>query len=135
MRRLACAALLLALAACSKDKEVNPPAELVDFRQTLAVDRVWDASLGGGDAPLRLGLGTTVITDRVYAAGHGGQVAAFALADGRTLWQTKTRAPLAGSTGADDTLVAVGSSEGEVIALAAADGKVLWRAKVRGEVL
>ena len=69
MRRIAFASLFLVLAACSKDKEVNPPAELVDFRQTLAVERAWDASVGGGDAALRLGLGATVAGDRVYAAG------------------------------------------------------------------
>ncbi len=135
MRRLACAALLLALAACSKDKEVNPPAELVDFRQTLDVERAWDAGVGGGDAPLRLGLGVSVVGDTVYAAGHGGEVVALALANGRALWQAKTKAPLAGGTGADASLVAVGSSKGEVIALSAADGQVLWRVWVHGEVL
>ncbi|MBP7614121.1 MAG: PQQ-binding-like beta-propeller repeat protein, partial [Steroidobacteraceae bacterium] len=135
MRRIAFASLFLVLAACSKDKEVNPPAELVDFRQTLAVERAWDASVGGGDAALRLGLGATVVGDRVYAAGHGGEIAAFALANGRALWQTKTKAPLAGSTGADATLVVAGSSQGEVIALSGESGSVLWRVRVRGEVL
>ncbi|MBV6418681.1 MAG: Outer membrane protein assembly factor BamB [Steroidobacteraceae bacterium] len=135
MRRIACALLLLALAACSKDKEVNPPAELVDFRQTLAVDRVWDASVGGGDAPLRLGLGVSAVGETIFAAGHGGVVSAFTLADGRSLWQTKVKARLAGGTGADAALVAVGTVSGDVIALSAADGHVLWRVFVHGEVL
>lgn len=135
MRRIACAALLLILAACSKDKEVNPPAELVDFRQTLAVVRAWDASVGGGDATLRLGLGATIVGDRVYAAGHGGEVDALALANGKSLWQAKTKAPLSGSAGADATIVAVGSSKGEVFALSADTGNLLWKVHVRGEVL
>lgn len=135
MRRIACAVLLLALAACSKDTEVNPPAKLVDFKQTLAVDRVWDANVGGGEPALRLGLGATVVGEQVFAAGHGGEVLALALANGRVLWQTKTKARLTGSTGADAALVAVGTSEGEVIALSSADGKELWRVRVRGEVL
>jgi len=135
MRRLCFAVALLALAACSKDKEVNPPAELVDFTQRLAVVRLWDASVGGGDAQLRLGLGATVVGDRVFAAGHGGEVTAFTLENGKVLWQAKTRARLAGGTGADAALVAVGTGSGDVIALAAADGAQLWRVPVRGEVL
>jgi len=135
MRRLAFAVALLALAACSKDKEVNPPAELVDFRQTLAVDRVWSAGVGGGEPQLRLGLGATVVDQQVFAAGHGGEVVALALDTGRTLWQAKTRARLSGGTGADAALVAVGTSGGDVIALSAADGSQLWRVAVRGEVL
>ncbi|HNS27753.1 MAG TPA: hypothetical protein PKN91_06480, partial [Steroidobacteraceae bacterium] len=79
MRRLAIVVALLALAACSKDKEVNPPAELVDFNQTLAVERVWSAGVGGGDPKLRLGLGVTVVEQQVFAAGHGGEVIAVAL--------------------------------------------------------
>ncbi len=135
MRRLVFAAALLALAACSKDKEVNPPAELVDFTQRLAVERLWSANVGGGDAKLRLGLGLAVVGDQVFAAGHGGEVASFELGSGRTLWQTKTKLRLAGGTGADAALVAVGSGGGEVLALSARDGAELWRASVRGEVL
>lgn len=135
MRRLAFAIALLALAACSKDKEVNPPAELVDIKQTLAVDRVWNVGIGGGAPELRLGLGVTVVDQQVFAAGHGGEVVAVALDTGRTLWQAKTKARLTGGTGADATLVAVGTGGGDVIALSAADGKQLWRVAVRGEVL
>ncbi|HNR22768.1 MAG TPA: outer membrane protein assembly factor BamB [Steroidobacteraceae bacterium] len=135
MRRLAIVVALLALAACSKDKEVNPPAELVDFNQTLAVERVWSAGVGGGDPKLRLGLGVTVVEQQVFAAGHGGEVIAVALDTGRTLWQVKTKARLTGGTGADAALVAVGTGGGEVIALSAVDGRQLWRIAVRGEVL
>lgn len=135
MRRLAVVVALLALAACSKDKEVNPPAELVDFNQTLAVDRVWSTGVGGSEAQLRLGLGVAVVGQQVFAAGHGGEVVAVALDTGRTLWQAKTKARIAGGTGADAALVAVGTGGGDVIALSAVDGRQLWRVAVRGEVL
>jgi hypothetical protein len=44
---LSFAALLIA-AGCSKDKDVEPPATLVDFPQTLPVKRLWDDGVGGG---------------------------------------------------------------------------------------
>ncbi len=133
-----CVLVLAALSAChsKKDKAIDPPAELTDFPASLRVQRVWSAGLGGGKGEvLRLGLGIAVDDGRVFAAGHGGDIEAFDLESGRMLWRARTRAPLAGGTGAGSGLVVVGSSEGGVIALNAADGGERWRAKVNGEVL
>jgi outer membrane protein assembly factor BamB len=139
MRRTALAvalAVLTALAACSKkEKEVDPPAELANFPATLRVQRAWDAGVGGDGEKLRLGLGVASEDGRLYAAGREGDVVAFDLDSGKSLWRTRTKTLLAGGTGAGNGLVAVGSSEGVVIALNAADGKERWRAKVNGEVL
>jgi outer membrane protein assembly factor BamB len=139
MRRtavLVAIATLTALAACSsKEKEVDPPAELSSFPATLRVQKAWDASVGGDGEKLRLGLGVTAEDGRVYAAGREGEVAAFNLETGRALWKVRTKTLLAGGTGAGQGLVVVGSSEGVVIALDAADGKEKWRTKVNGEVL
>jgi outer membrane protein assembly factor BamB len=132
---IAIATAVLALAACSKDEKVDPPAELVDFRQTLEVKRGWSETVGGGEETMRLGLGGIVVGDRFFAAGHGGSVVAIGLENGRVLWRTDTRAELSGGTGADAQLVVVGSNDGDVIALSAADGVERWRARVRGEVL
>jgi outer membrane protein assembly factor BamB len=134
-----CALALAALAAChsKKDKAIDPPAELTDFPASLRVQRAWDAGLGGGSKAevLRLGLGIAVADGRAFSAGRGGDVEAFDLDSGRTIWKARTKAPLSGGTGAGNGLVIVGSSEGEVIALNAADGAERWRAKVNGEVL
>ncbi len=128
-------AVLAVLLGCSKEKDVEPPAELVDFKASVKVDRVWTGKVSGDDPVLRLGLGMGVEGDRLYAAGAGGEVAAFDLANGRSLWRSKTKASLSGGTGVGFGLVVVGSSDGEVIALEQADGRERWRAKVGGEVL
>lgn len=133
--RLLLLAALAMFAACSKEKDVDPPAELVDFRQTLDVRRAWSASVGGQKEVMRLGLGVAVDGGRVYAAGFGGEVIALELASGRSVWRTKTRAPLSGGTGAGNGLVVVGSSDGDVIALDASSGAERWRVRVAGEVL
>ncbi len=58
---LALAALIVA-AGCSKDKDVEPPAVLVDFPQTLPVKEIWHEGVGGGKKQmvLRLGLGPAI---------------------------------------------------------------------------
>ncbi|MEZ5486018.1 MAG: outer membrane protein assembly factor BamB [Steroidobacteraceae bacterium] len=128
-------AVLTLLAACSKEKDVEPPAELVDFKPTLRVDRAWSAKLAGGDAVLRLGLAASADGERLYAAGAGGEIAAFDLANGRVAWRIRTKAALSGGTGSGHGLVVVGSADGEVIALEQADGRERWRVPVGGELL
>ena len=132
----ALAMVLLALGAgCSKDKEIDHPAELVKFPAQLKIDHVWSAHRGGEKKVMRLGLGVAVENDRVFAAGHGGDVAAFDLTSGHRLWLAHTKAPLAGGPGTGSDVVAVGSSDGDVVALAAADGTVRWHVNVGGEIL
>src|SRR5262245_48678053 len=137
MRRTLLIVLVALLSAChsKKDKAIDPPAELTDFPASLRVQRTWDAGLGGKGEELRLGLGVSVDDGRVFGAGRDGDVAAFDFDSGRMLWRSRTKAPLAGGTGAGNGLVVVGSSEGAVIALNAADGAERWRVKVNGEVL
>jgi outer membrane protein assembly factor BamB len=135
MRLPLVALCLLAIAACSKEKEIDPPAELTEFSSTLEVQKVWDASVGGEKAPLRLGLSLAVQGERVYAAGREGQVAAFQADNGRGLWRSNVKAQLSGGPGAGNDLLVVGSSDGQAIALGAADGAVRWKVPVGGEVL
>lgn len=134
--RFAAATVLLALlAACDKEKDVEPPAELVDFKETLSVQRVWSASLGGGDEVMRGGLAPTAEGERVFVAGRGGEVLALQGDSGKTLWRTRTKAELTGGPGAGQGLVVVGTADGGVIALDAVTGTQRWTAKVGGEVL
>ncbi|HXV40127.1 MAG TPA: outer membrane protein assembly factor BamB [Steroidobacteraceae bacterium] len=127
-------AALLAM-GCSKEKDVEPPAELVKFEPAVSVSRAWSAGTKGGDEVLRLGLRPAVAGERAYVAGHGGDVQALDLASGRAIWRTATELELAGGPGAGEGLVAVGTSDGEVVALDAETGVQRWRVAVGGEVL
>src|SRR5512138_231622 len=138
IRLALCALALLPLAAChsKKDKAIDPPAELTDFPASLRVQRAWDSGLGGKKADvLRLGLDVALVDGRADAAGRSGDVEAFDIESGRSVWRARTKAPLSGGTGVGEGLVVVGSSEGVVIALNAADGSQRWSVKVNGEVL
>src|SRR5262245_28008640 len=101
LQRWALTAALLVIATCSKDKSPDQPAKLVPINPTIRVDRVWSGAVADkGAAPLRLGLGLAVDGNRIYAAGYRGDVVAFDLASGRTLWRTRTKAKLSGGTAA-----------------------------------
>ena len=115
-------AAALLLAGCSKEKEVAPPAELVEFDAVISVKKVWSAGTKGGDDVLRLGLQPAVEGERVYVAGHGGDVQALELAGGRGLWRASTELALSGGPGAGEGLVVAGASSGEVVAIDAQSG-------------
>jgi len=138
LARLACVAFVavLATAGCSKDKkDVEPPAELVDLKPTLPVQKLWTNGVGGGGEKLRLALGLAYQDGTLFVAARGGKVDALEPASGRTKWSTDTKLELSAGPGAGPALVAVGTNDGDVVALDAASGKQLWRKKVSSEVL
>jgi outer membrane protein assembly factor BamB len=133
---LSLAALLVA-AGCSKDKDVEPPAKLVDFPATLTVKKIWSTGVGGGKKQmvLRLGLGPTADSGNVFAASHKGEVIGIALETGRQLWRTDLKLPLSAGPVAGSGVVIVVSSKGNVVALDETSGKELWRVRVNSELL
>src|SRR5215469_12537332 len=116
IRPICVLALLLAVAACSKDKEIDQPAKLTPVAWTLHVQHVWSASVDNKKAiPLRLGLSLAVDGTRVYAA--------------------RLKAPLSGGTAVGDGMVLIGTSDGQLFALDAGNGAHRWSVRVGGEVL
>jgi outer membrane protein assembly factor BamB len=128
------AVAFLMLGACA-EKEIDPPAELVDIKPTRVVHREWTASLGGDSAYLRLALRPMVVDGTVYVASHDGEVMAMSAKNGKRLWTVKTKLALSAGPEVDGGLVVLGSSDGDIIALAAADGKERWRKAIGSEVL
>jgi outer membrane protein assembly factor BamB len=125
-----------ALVGCSKkDKDVDPPAELVKFAATVEVQKAWSAGTGGAEPVLRLALSPAVSGETVYVAGHGGDVLAIAAATGKTLWRTDTRLELSAGPGVGAGLVVAGTADGDVVALDSTTGKQRWKVRVPGEVL
>jgi outer membrane protein assembly factor BamB len=133
---LALAALLIG-AGCSKDKDVEPPATLVNFPQTLPMKKLWSEGVGGGkkQSVLRLGLGPAVDNGVIFAASHKGEVLAASLETGRHVWVKNLKIPISAGPGAGAGMVVIGSSKGTIVALQGANGKELWRARLNSELL
>jgi outer membrane protein assembly factor BamB len=133
---LSFAALLIA-AGCSKDKDVEPPATLVNFPETLPVKRLWDDGVGGGkkQTKLRLGLGPAIDNGVVFAANNKGEMLAVSLETGRDLWVKKLKVPISAGPAAGFGIVVAGTSKGAVIALDGATGRQLWRSQINSELL
>ena len=111
---LGLAALLIAV-GCSKDKDVEPPATLVDFPQTLQVKKLWGEGVGGGKKQLvlRLGLGPALDNGVVFAASYKGEVLASELDTGRHVWLKNLKIPLSAgpAAGAGRCLVRNGAAQ------------------------
>ena len=133
---LSLAALLIA-AGCSKDKDVEPPAALVKFPETLPVKKLWGDGVGGGkkQIKLRLGLGPAIDNGLVFAANHKGEILAVSLETGRDVWVKKLKLPISAGPAAALGIVVAGTSKGTVIALDGATGRQLWRAQINSELL
>ena len=134
LRKFAWVGLLGLLAACSKEKDVEPPAKLIDFNATLAVERLWSLRTGG-DEVLRLALAPVSDGERVFVAGSSGDVTAASLANGRSLWRTRLDTAVSAGPAQGEGLVTVGTPKGMVIALDAETGAERWRSRAGGEVL
>jgi outer membrane protein assembly factor BamB len=132
---LLCLSALVLAAACSKEKDVEPPAELVDFKARIAIDRAWSVGTGGGEEHMRLALAPAVEGETAYLAGHDGDVFAVNAKTGRSVWKTDLKLHLSAGPGVGAGLVVVGSVNGDLVALDAASGAELWRATLGGELL
>jgi outer membrane protein assembly factor BamB len=126
------------IAACGlfgDDEEELEPTELLKFKQTLDVKRVWSTKVGDGTEFLRIGLSPAGDGNRIYAASYDGKVSAYDPEDGDRIWRTEVDVVLSAGPGVGDGLVVVAGYDGDLIALSAEDGSELWRTNISGESL
>ena len=137
-RMLLLVAAMPSLVSCGifgdKDEELEPK-ELVSFKQTLKVKRLWSAKVGGDAAFLRVALRPVGDGTRIYAAGYGGVVAAFDPESGREIWRRKLDTELSAGPGVGENRVVVVARNGIAIVLDASTGEEVWRKNVNGESL
>lgn len=135
VRTVVLVALVAAIAACSKSKRAEKPAELVPFQSSARIERLWSTSVGESAPKLRLGLSLAAAGESLFVANHKGEVFAFNQANGKRLWRTATKLSLTGGPGVGEGLVVAGASHGDVVALDAATGEVKWKSYINSEIL
>jgi len=138
-RLIAVGLATLCVAGCSlfggDEEEELPPAELLDFEQTMDLQRVWKAKVGEGTEMLRLGLLPAGDGARVYTASYDGIVTAFNPDNGKQIWQTELELAITAGPGVGEGIVVVAGGDGDIVVLSSADGSEVWRATVLGETL
>ena len=159
VRHLSCLVLLCAFAmsGCSwfSKKTGNEPMELVDFKETLDLDKVWSHGIGEGQNKGFSSLTPALDGDAIYAVDYEGLVVAMNSQTGKKLWKRTINEPkdglwaqsksffsaadpnrqIVGGIAAENGLLLVATYAGEVMALSKETGDELWRKQLPGEVV
>jgi len=122
------------LAACSDDDNAEPPAELIDFEQTLEINELWSVDTGVGVGQLFIKLFPLILDDRVVVTDRDGNVTAFDLQTGDKLWSTSLDITVSGGVGGNNRNLVITGRNGHVVLLDA-KGQLVWKVDASSEVL
>lgn len=118
------------LTGCSSTRELVKPTPLTHIDNRFPPKILWQASAGNAQGDVLEQIAPVEAGGRVITADPQGQVHAYDLASGKSLWNADLKSSLSVGGGASDGTVVFGSDDGKVFALAADTGKVLWQAQV-----
>ncbi len=133
--RLLIAASLLIIVGCSSDDVEEEPMELEDFDEEIKVIKVWDESVGDGNADQYLKLEPIIIGESIYTIDHFGVLLAINKTDGEELWEAEYEEPVSGALGGDDSQLYFATYHGDIIAVDRVGGLERWRVTLTSEVL
>ncbi len=141
----ACLKLLLMLLSLSllggcswfggDDDDVNAPAELVEFDQTVPVERVWRTSIGASADRVPVNIAPVYAAGKIYVADRKGRISIIDADSGAVDQEINSRLRISAGPGVFDNLLMVGTLDGEVFVFDVEGDEVLWRSPVSSEVL
>lgn len=138
LRPVLAAAVLVVAAGCSAfgDKdEASAPMELVEFEQTLNVQRVWETNTGKGIGRGAQNLKPFYVDGEFWVADHEGRISVIDIEDGDVIRSFDTELDLASGPTVYGDRVLVGTVNGQVAQLDRATGAIQWRAQLSSEVM
>lgn len=124
----------LSLTGCGDSDNAEPPAELVEFDQSIKVEKLWSVSTGGGVEQQYLKLFPLIVENTIVVADRLGDVSAYNIKNGNMLWSTELDTVLSGGVGGDKNHLVLTSRNGHVILLDGS-GKLKWKVDASSEVL
>ena len=128
---LAAITLLSGCSLFSSKKEINPPAQLLEFKQALRTQTVWTASVGKAGT---FQFSPVYAQGSIFAAAADGTVVRLNAATGQSVWRVNAGGSLTAGVGSDGATTAVVGEKGLVQAFDA-NGKSLWKVQAPTEVL
>jgi len=138
MKRFLLIVLLTGLGGCSwfgSSSNVEPPAELVDFKPAMKVQELWSRDIGKGPGERFLRLTPAEQGNTLYVSDRRGRVQALDAGKGNERWRADLDLDVSAGPGLGDDLVVIATRKGQVVTLDRNDGKERWRASVTSEVL
>ena len=124
----------LLILSCSDSDNAEPPAELVDFDESIKLEKLWSVSTGNGVEQQYIKLFPFVVGDKIIVADRDGDVTAFDIRSGEKLWQVELDLVISGGVGGDKDHLIVTSRNGHVIMLDG-EGALRWKIDATSEVL
>lgn len=122
------------ISACGDSDNSEPPAELVDFKQTLKVKELWSVDTGLGVEQLFVKFFPLLLNDRIVVTDRNGKVSAFNIKTGDRLWETELNTVISGGVGGNEKNLVVTSRNGHVFLLDS-KGQLIWQVDASSEVL
>ena len=109
-------ALLLALAACSNVKKIEPD-RLTSIESTRQLSPLWTAKLGDGSKRSVVQFSPYVSETSVFGVSAEGKVQAFDRTSGAQIWEIDLSTELTAGISGDDRYLYAGSSNGDVYSI------------------
>lgn len=122
------------ISACGDSDNSEPPAELIDFEQTLKVKELWSVDTGLGVEQLFVKFFPLLLNDRIVVTDRNGTVSAYNINTGDKLWETELEIVVSGGVGGNENNLVVTSRNGHVFLLDS-KGELIWQVDASSEVL
>jgi len=119
----------------STDKDLLPPAELIEFEASIGFSEKWSVDAGEGRDDRLSALRPFLADGEIWIGDHEGLITAVDVDTGRILHQYETDMPLSAGPAVYGDLVLVGNFDGELVALDRRSGSERWRAEMSSELL
>lgn len=141
LRFSAIAAAALVLAGCQtvggwfSTSDGPEPAELVDIRETVPVNRAWSVNTGDGINRSRPRIAPVADGGLIWVADHEGRITAVGAESGRVEREFELDLPISAGPAVTDESVMVGTFDGELVVIDKRSGEVRWRSQLSSEIL
>lgn len=117
------------------EDNTDPPAELVEYKPEIELEKLWTEQVGVGADNQSLNLVLVASYGKIFAADKNGILQARDILTGILLWEVDTGYKFSAGPGVGSNAAILATNNAEVIAIDVDSGETLWVTSVSSEVL
>ncbi|MBY0378756.1 MAG: outer membrane protein assembly factor BamB [Gammaproteobacteria bacterium] len=117
--------MLLALSACSSDKDKVQTKPLATVQNPASLKMVWKGDTGNGDGKTAIDFAPALADGILYTVSQDGNLVAYDTQQGRAVWKQKSKVPLSSGATVGAGKLFVNDEEGELLVFNASNGAKL----------